>query len=414
MTSAGPFGWWPLGMGFERFHGFLGGATNQWAPDLVRDNGFVDPGSPEEGYHLTDDLVSQAMRFVQDQQQASPGRPFFLYMATGAMHSPHQVPAGWSERYEGRFDGGWEAWRADAFARQQVSGLVPPATVLTEQPPWVAAWESLPAADRRVYARQMEVCAGFLSHTDAQIGRVIDFLAAMGVLDNTIVMVLADNGASAEGGPHGMFNHVGPEVTEAAALAGRVDELGGLRAHGHYAWGWAWAGNTPFRLWKRYSWLGGVRVPLIVHWPAGMAQEHVGQVRSQFCHATDLMPTILEATGVAVPDVLDGVSQRPLDGRSLVATINDADVPNTPRTQYFETMGSRAIYVDGWKATTNHVDSTIHAERELIPGSHDFDADEWSLFHLDDDFSEAHDRSQAEKETVHDDGNGEHDYPEHF
>jgi arylsulfatase A-like enzyme len=397
-TASGPFDRWPLGMGFERYYGFLSGWTNQWSPDLARDNGPIEPpASPEDGYHLTEDLASQAIRFVQDQQQAAPDKPFFLHFAPGAMHDPHQVPEAWIEPYQGRFDEGWEALRQQTFLRQQESGVVPPGTTLPERPPWVAAWGDLSADERRVFARQMEVYAGFLTHTDAQIGRLLDFLARIEVLENTIVMVLSDNGASAEGGPHGVLDQAAPDV---ASMLSRIDDFGGHRAFNHYAWGWAWAGNTPFKLWKRYSWLGGVRVPLIVRWPAGISAADNGEVRGQFCHAVDLMPTILAAAGVDVPGTLDGVAQQPLDGASILPTFGDAGSPRPRGTQYFETLGSRAIYHDGWKATTDHVDSTRPAERELIPGSHDFESDSWSLFCVEEDFAETHDLAEAEPERL--------------
>jgi arylsulfatase len=383
-TSAGPFDQWPLGVGFERFYGFLGGLTNQWTPDLVRDNGFVgQPCSPDEGYHLTEDLATQAIRYVQEQQQAAPGKPFFLYLATGAVHSPFHVPGEWVDRYRHCFDGGWQAWRDRTFARQRDLGVVPPGTVLTERPAWVPAWEDLSPDERRHFALQMETFAGFLSHTDAQIGRVMDYLRRTGVLDNTVVLLLSDNGAAGDGGPRGSW----PEGD------------GRFQTRRLYAWSWAWAGNTPLRLWKRYTWLGGVRTPLVVRWPARIPQEDNGLVRAQFVHAIDLMPAVLEATGVEAPDVLDGVTQQPFDGSSILATLDDGTSPPPRRTQYFELMGSRAIYHDGWKATTDHV-ADYGIEPRLLQGSRNFDSDRWSLFHLDNDFSEAHDVAAQNPDRV--------------
>lgn len=392
---AGPFDRWPLGMGFERYYGFLGGATNQWTPDLVCDNGFVEqPSAPEEGYHVTEDLAARAIRFVQDQQQATPEKPFFLYFAPGAMHSPHQVPGTWVEQYAGRFDAGWEAWRQETFQRQLELGVVPPGTALTERTSWVQSWETLSSGERRLYARMMEVYAGFLTHTDAQIGRLVDFFATIGVLDNTIIMVLSDNGASADGGPHGILDAAADDVE---TMLDRIDDFGGFHGFNHYAWGWAWAGNTPFRLWKKYTWLGGVRVPLVVHWPAGIADS--GGLRTQFCHAVDLMPTILDASSVAQPGTLDGVSQLPLDGASLAGTFANSDHPSPRNTQYFEMMGSRAIYHDGWKATTDHVNGhPLH--QQLIEGSHEFDSDRWALFHVTEDFAEAHDLADTHPDKL--------------
>lgn len=405
-SASGPFDHWPLGLGFERYYGFLNGDTNQWAPDLVSDNGFVDPPrGPDEGYHVTDDLADRAIRFIQDQQQATPGKPWFCYFATGAMHAPHQAPADHIDAYRGRFDDGWEAWREATFDRQVAAGVVPEGTTLTERPPWVPEWDALPEAERRLYARMMEVYAGFLTHTDAQIGRVIDFLRATGRLDDTLVLLISDNGASAEGGPTGSFNEhrfTHDRLDDLDDTIARADDLGGFRAYNHYPWGWAWAGNSPFRLWKRYAWLGGVRTPLIAHWPAGIAAESAGQVRHQFCHAVDLLPTVLDLADVAAPPTVDGVDQQPLDGASLRATFDDAEAPSPRSTQYFEIIGSRAIVHDGWKATTDHIGAQISVERARVPGSHDFATDRWSLYHLDDDFSEAHDLADQHPARVAD------------
>jgi arylsulfatase A-like enzyme len=403
-SASGPFDHWPLGLGFERYYGFLNGDTNQWTPDLVADNGFVDPPArPEDGYHLTEDLADRAIRLIQDQQQASPGKPFFCYLATGAVHAPHQAPAAYIDAYRGHFDDGWEAWRARAFDRQVALGVVPEGTTLTERPPWVPDWDALSAGERRLYARMMEVFAGFLAHTDAQVGRVVDALRAGGLLDDTLVLLISDNGASAEGGPTGSFNEhrfTHDRVDDVADTLARIDDLGGFRAYNHYAWGWAWAGNTPFRLWKRFSWLGGVRTPLIAHWPAGIAAAAAGEVRDQFCHAVDLLPTVLDVAGIEAPVTVDGVDQLSLDGASLRATFDDGDAPSPRSTQYFEIVGSRSIVHDGWKATTDHVGAQISVERERVPGSHDFATDRWALFRLDDDFAEAHDVADQHPDTV--------------
>jgi arylsulfatase len=395
VSASGPFDRWPLGLGFERWYGFHGGDTNHWAPELTRDNGYADaPREPGSGYHLTEDLADRAIAFVQDQQQATPGKPFFLWFATGAMHAPHHVAPEWWEPYRGRFDDGWEAWRERTFARQQHLGIVPAGTTLPERPPWVKPWHECSADERRLYARMMEVYAGFLTHTDAQLGRLFAHLETLGLADDTIVMLCSDNGTSAEGGPTGSLNEhrfTHDRLDDLADTVARIDDLGGPRAYNHYPWGWAWAGNTPLRLWKRYTWLGGVRTPLIVRWRAGI--EARNEVRSQFCHAVDVMPTLLDAIGVTPPETIDGHAQQPLDGRSLVPTFTDAGAPSPRRTQYFEMLGSRAIYHDGWKATTDHVGGQMSIERELLEGSNDFATDRWSLFHLDDDFSEAHDRA---------------------
>ena len=392
-SASGPFERWPLGLGFERYYGFLNGDTNQWTPELVRDNGFIDPPSgPEQGYHLTEDLADQAIRLIQDQQQATPNKPFLLYFAPGATHAPHHAPRSWIERYRGRYDDGWEACRARIFARQVEMAIVPAGTTLTARPSWIQEWAGLSADQQRLFARMMEVFAGFLTHTDAQIGRVLAFLERLGVLDDTLVLVLSDNGASAEGGPIGSFNEhrfIHDRVDDLQDTLARIEELGGFRAYNHYAWGWAWAGNTPLHLWKRYTWLGGVRTPLIARWPRKLGG--AGEVRTQFCHAVDVMPTILDAASVAVPETIDGVAQQSLDGASLLPVLADAGAPTPRRTQYFEMLGSRAIYHDGWKATTDHVGPQLSIERELVPGSGDLDKDHWALFDLETDFAEAHD-----------------------
>jgi arylsulfatase len=395
-SASGPFDRWPLGLGFERYYGFLAGDTNQYAPELVRDNGFIDaPSRPDEGYHLSEDLADQAIRLVLDQQQSTPGKPFFLYFATGAMHAPHQAPAAWIDRFRGRYDDGWEAFRERAFDRQREIGVVPAGAALPEHPPWIPRWNELPADERRLYARMMEVYAGFLAHTDHQIGRLLDFLAGRGLLDDTLVLLLSDNGASAEGGPLGSYNEhrfTHDMVDDPAELLARAGDLGSPRAYNHYAWGWAWAGNTPFRLWKRFAWLGGVRTPLVVHWPRGLLAR--GEVRGQFCHAIDLFPTVLDCVGVAAPASVDGIAQQPIDGASLRATFADEAAPDPRKTQYFEMLGSRSIFHDGWKATTDHVGLQLTVERERVAGSHDFEKDHWALFHLGEDPTEARDVSE--------------------
>lgn len=400
--SAGPFDRWPLGFGFERYYGFLHGDANHWAPNLVRDNHYVEPGAtPEDGYHLSEDLATQAVHYVTQQQQAAPDRPFFLYLALGAVHSPHHVTPEWIEPYRGRFDDGWDAWRHRVHARQRDLGIVPDGTELAAQPEWIPQWDDLGAAERRTFSRQMEVFAGFLTHTDAQIGRVVDQLARLGVLDDTVVMVVSDNGASAEGGVVGTFNehrfteHV-PDSSE--RNADYDDVLGGARTYPHYGWGWAWAGNTPLRLWKRYTWLGGTRTPLIVHHPNGFAAR--GEVRNQFVHAVDLAPTVLDVAGIAAPEVVDGIAQQRWDGASIASTFDHADLPSPRAVQYFEMLGSRSIYVDGWKATTDHVSRGVVDEETLLLGSRDFDQDRWSLFDLDHDFAEAHDVADEHPERL--------------
>jgi len=401
-SAAGPFDLWPLGLGFERYYGFLQGDTNHWAPNLVRDNQYVEPPrGPEPGYHLSEDLSETAQRYVLDQQHGAPGKPFFLYFALGAMHAPHHVAPEWVEPYRGRFDGGWDAWRQEIFARQRSLGVVPEGTILTERPSWVAAWSDLSADERRMHSRQQEVFAGFLTHTDAQIGKLLDRLAEIGLLDNTIVLLFSDNGASAEGGQHGSLNEhrfTAPIRESVADNLAVLDDWGGPRIYNHYSWAWAWAGNTPHRLWKRYTWLGGTRTPLIVHWPAGIRAR--GEVRSQFAHAIDLAPSVLDAIGLVAPEEIDGVRQQPVDGASLVPTFDDPSSPDLHQTQYFEMLGSRSIYHGGWKATTDHISTGVLDEEELAIGSRDFAQDHWELFDLEKDFSESTDLSNEHPEVV--------------
>lgn len=400
-TAGGPFDLWPLGLGFDRYYGFQHGDANHWTPTLISDNHYIEaPARPEDGYHLTEDLVDQALRMVLDQQQATPGRPFFLYVAPGAGHAPHHVPQQWADAYRGRFDHGWERWRAEAFERQRATGVVPEDATLAARPPWVQDWDALSDDERRVFARMQEVFAGFMSHADHHLGRLFDGIAALGQLDNTIVMLCSDNGASAEGGTIGSVNEHrfahGHGDDFADNLAG-LEDLGGFRSYNHYPWGWAWAGNTPFRLWKRYTWLGGTRTPLIVRWPQGITDP--GGVRSQFCHLVDLFPTILDACGVSAPSVVDGVEQQRIDGASLRATFSDPHAPEIRTTQYFEMLGSRSIYHDGWKATTDHVSQGVPDE-SLLDGSRDLEADRWSLFRLTDDFTEAHDLADVHPDVL--------------
>jgi len=401
-SAAGPFDCWPLGVGFERYYGFLQGDTNQWTPNLVCDNHYVEPPSrPEEGYHLSEDLANQAVRMVQDQQQAAPGKPFFLYFALGAMHAPHHVAPEWVDPYRGVFDKGWDAWREEVFTRQLARGVVPEGTLATPRPDWVQAWSDLSADEQRLYARQQEIFAGFLTHSDAQIGRVLSSLGQLGVMDNTLVLVFSDNGASAEGGVRGTFNEhrftdrVHESLDDNLA---HFDDWCGFTSYSHYSWAWAWAGNTPHKLWKRYTWLGGTRTPLIAHWGGRIAQP--GAVRGQFAHAIDLMPTVMAAAGLEIPETVDGVAQQPVDGVNLLPVLEDPATPELHHTQYFEMMGSRSVYHQGWKATTDHISWGVVDEEELATGSRDFAEDRWELYDLSADFSEAVDRASDEPERL--------------
>jgi len=400
MSAGGRKDRWPLGRGFERFYGFLGGETDQFHPDLYHDNHQVDPpATPEEGYHLTDDLADMAIRYIKDLRAVSD-RPFFCYFAPGAAHAPHQAPADFIERYRGRFDQGWDAWREQVFERQAASGLLPSGTRLSERPSWVPAWDDCSADERRLYARMMEVYAGMLEHTDHCIGRVVDFIESLGELDNTVVMVMSDNGASAEGGPQGSFNELyffnfEPESLE-ENLA-RIDDLGTSRAYNHYPWGWAWAGNTPFKRWKRETHEGGVTDPLIVHWPERLGRP--GETRHQYLHAIDVVPTLLAEIGITPPAHIAGVAQSPIEGVSFAPTFDDADVPAPHVTQYYEMMGSRALYHDGWKVVAFHplVNVDYGDGRDARAP---FDQDDWELYHVAEDPSEIDDLAAVEPDKL--------------
>ncbi|HEU4349278.1 MAG TPA: arylsulfatase [Actinoplanes sp.] len=407
-TAAGPYDRWPLGRGFERFYGFLGGDTSQWHPDLVYDNHQVEPPrTPEEGYHLTEDLADKAIQFIADAKQIDPTKPFYLHLCPGATHAPHHVPVEWANRYRGAFDDGWESYRERVFARQKELGVVPPDAELSRHDPDVPQWESLSDDQRRLYARMMEVFAGFLSHTDHHIGRVLDFLDTIGERDNTLVMVISDNGASAEGGPTGTTNEAqffnnAPEPFE-ASLA-EIDELGGPKHFNHYPWGWTWAGNTPFRRWKRETYRGGTSDPFIVSWPKRIAG--TGQVRTQYAHAIDIVPTVLDLLGFEPPAVIRGVTQTPLHGVSLVPTFGDAEAASAHRTQYFEMMGHRAIYHDGWRAVCPWPGPSFaeagkgFGEPISADTLADLDAHGWELYHVAEDFSESHDVAADHRERL--------------
>ncbi len=397
VSAAGPFDRWPLGRGFERYYGFLGGDTHQYYPDLIHDNHQVrPPKTPEEGYHLTEDLVDHAIEFIADARQVAPDKPFFLYFAPGAMHAPHHVPREWADRYKGQFDDGWDAYREKVFQQQKRMGVLPPDTRLSSRDPDVQAWDALSADARRLYARMMEVFAGFLEHTDHHIGRLIQFLEGTGQLDNTLIMVVSDNGASAEGGPHGsvnenlFFNNV-PERLEDSLPA--IDELGGPKYFNHYPWGWAWAGNTPFRRWKRETYRGGTSDPFIVHWPKGIKAR--GEVRSQYAHVVDMLPTVLECLSLEAPKQVRGVTQSPIQGVSFARSFNDAKAESLHRTQYFEMFAHRSIYHDGWRAVCP-VPGPSFKEAGMDFGEmaiteeklRELDAHGWELYHVAKDFSE--------------------------
>jgi arylsulfatase A-like enzyme len=391
MSLGGPRDHWPLSKGFERYYGFLAGETDQYHPDLVHDSHQVlPPLTPDEGYHLTEDLADRGIQFLQDLRAYSPDKPFFLYVAPGACHAPHQAPPEFIEPYRGHFDAGWDVWRDGVFARQQAAGLLPPGTELSPRPPWVPAWDTLSDDQRRLFSRMMEVYAGFLTHTDAQVGRLLDFIEVLGELDNTVVMVMSDNGASAEGGPNGSFNELYffnfvPESIDENLR--RIDDLGTPHANNHYPWGWAWAGNTPFKRFKRDTHEGGVCDPLVVRWPTGLGRP--GTTSHEYVHVVDVTPTLLDLIGVTAPDEIAGVAQSPHDGVSFSHLLHDPASPSTHLVQYYEMLGSRAIYHAGWKAVVFHPPALMAYDGSDATRS--FDDDVWELYHVAADISECHD-----------------------
>lgn len=400
--ATGPFHMWPTGLGFDRYYGFLNGETNMWTPNLIRDQSHIEPpATPEQGYHLEADLADQAIGYVRDLRLHTPERPFLLWYATAAPHAPHQAPAEWIDRFAGRFDQGWDEWRDRVFARQIELGVVPAGTTMSPRPPWIEPWDGIDADRRRLYARMMECFAGFLAFTDHQIGRLLDHLEATGELDDTVVVFVSDNGCSAEGGPNGSWNqlrhYISDEPDDIADELAHLEDLGGWRSSGHYPWGWAFAGNTPFRRWKRYTFEGGVRDPLIICRPGGAG---AGELRHQYCHAVDIMATILDLVGVDMPAVVGGVEQLSVDGVSLAPVIEDARATEVRTEQYFELWGSRAIYADGWKAVTDHVNQLTAAERDVIPGSSDFAQDRWALFDTRNDMTESTDLAERHPDRL--------------
>jgi arylsulfatase A-like enzyme len=403
MNLAAPRRNWPSGRGFERWYGFLGAESNQWYPDLVYDNHPVDPPkTPEEGYHLTEDLTEKALEFIKDAKAIAPDKPFFLYYAPGACHAPHHAPKEWIDKFKGQFDMGYEAMREQTLARQKEMGLVPPETELpplnpigtTETrkgpddkpfPPLdvTKPWDTLSDKEKRLFSRMAEVYAGFLAHTDFYIGKLLDYLEWAGMRDNTLVILVSDNGASGEGGPDGsvnenlFFNGIPDDLDTNLKM---LDELGGPKTYNHYTNGWAMAFNTPFKMWKRYEFNGGTADPCIISWPAGMKAR--GEVRDQYHHAIDIVPTVLDCLGVESPATIKGHVQSAFDGVSMRYAFDDAEADGARKTQFYSMLGSRGIWHEGWKAVTTH---------PTIAGWSHFNDDEWELYHTDVDRSELHD-----------------------
>lgn len=397
ITQSGPFDRWPTRMGFEKFYGFFGGETDQFEPTLV--DGTTPVQRPAgKRYHLSEDLADKAVNWVRAQQAVTPDKPFFIYFAPGAAHAPLQAPPEWIARYRGRFDQGWDAIRFEILARQKKLGVVPRNTELTPRPAGLPAWDSLTPDQKRIASRLMEVYAGFLEHTDVQVGRLMQALKDGGEFDNTLfIYIVGDNGGSAEGGLRGSRNYMGaiqgmPE-DEARTLA-RLDSLGGPDTYPHFPAAWAWATNTPFQWTKTVaSHLGGTRNPMVVSWPKRIADQ--GGIRQQFGHVNDIMPTILEAAGIAPPNQVDGIRQKPLDGVSLLYSFSDPRAPERHRTQYFEVFGHRAIYHDGWMASAFHQRLPWQV---IANDSKRFEDDRWELYDLRSDFSQA--RNLADREPA--------------
>jgi arylsulfatase len=403
---------WPTGRGFERFYGFLGAETNQWYPDLVYDSHPVDqPSLPEDGYHLTEDLTDKALEFIKDAKVVAPDKPFLLYYAPGACHAPHHAPKEWIEKFKGKFDMGYEEIREQTLARQKQMGIVPATTQLPPINPigtpdnrtgpdgkpfpaldYTRPWDALSADEQRLFCRMAEVYAGFMGHADHQIGRLLDYLEDTGQRENTVVVVISDNGASGEGGPDGSVNEMKfangiPDSIEANLAL--LDELGGPRTYNHYPTGWAMAFNTPFKMWKRYEFNGGTSDPCIISWPKGITAR--GEVRDQYHHAIDLVPTILDALGVDPPETIGGHVQTDFDGVSMRYSFDAGAIPSARTTQFYSMLGSRAIWHAGWKAVTTH---------PTISGWGNFGKDTWELYHTDSDRSELRDRAAEEPERL--------------
>lgn len=395
-SAAGPFDQWPLGRGFDRFYGFLEGETDQFHPDLVCDNHAIEPpGGPEDGYHVSEDMIDQLLKMVSDSKGVRPDRPFFAYVPFGATHAPHQAPASYLEKYRGKYDEGWDVVRERWFKRQLESGVIPEGTQLAPRNPGVDAWDDLPENQQKLACRLQEAFAAFLDHTDDQIGRLVDGLREIGQLDNTVVVVLADNGASQEGGPFGVMHEMkffnGILETPDEAIA-KIDDIGGPHSHTNYPWGWAQCGNAPFKWYKQNTHEGGVHVPMMVHAPGKIDPSQAGTKRSQFVNVSDIVPTIYELVGVTPPETYRGIEQLEVTGHSFASVFADPAAPATNTLQYFEMAGSRALItqIDGaaWKAVCKHKKGA------------DYDTEQWELYCLSDDWSECNDLAAQDPDKL--------------
>jgi len=399
----GPFDHWPSGGGgFEYFYGFIGGENNQWDPALHEGTTPVEPpATPEEGYHLTEDLADHAINWIRTQKALMPDKPFFVYFSPGATHAPHHVPKEWADKYKGKFTQGWDKVREETFARQKALGVIPQDAELTRRHDEIPAWDDMPDDLKPVLEREMEVYAGFMEHTDYHVGRVIDVIEELGIMEDTLIFaIIGDNGASAEGTLHGAFNEMANfngmaalETTE--FMLSKMDEFGSPESYNHYAVGWAHAMDTPYQWTKQVaSHWGGTRNGTVVHWPKVIKDK--GGIRSQFCHVIDVAPTILEAAGLPEPTFVNGVQQSPMEGTSMVYTFNEAEEPERHEIQYFEMFGNRGIYYKGWSAVTKHRTPWLMSSQKMLP----FDEDIWELYDGSKDWTQANDISKERPDML--------------
>ena len=385
VSVSGPFDRWPTGSGFDKFYGFIGGETNQWAPAIFDGVTRVEHRiSPD--YHFTVDMTDQAIRWVSAQKTLTPDKPFYMYFAPGATHAPHHAPKEWIAKYKGQFSNGWDKLREETFARQKQMGIIPANTKLTPRPKEIPAWADMSAEQKRLFERQMETFAGFAEHTDNEVGRLVSQLETIGALENTLFFyIVGDNGASAEGGPEGTYNEMmalNGIVGKAEQMMSHIENWGDATTFPHYAIGWAWATNTPFQWTKQVaSHFGGTRNGMVMHWPKGVKAK--GEIRSQFHHVIDVAPTALEAAKIPQPKTVDGIAQRPMDGVSMLYSADAPKAADTRTTQYFEMFGNRAIYHEGWVAATRHSIPWLMAP---LPSVKD---DVWELYKVDEDFSQS-------------------------
>jgi arylsulfatase len=404
IASGGNRSEWPLQKGFDRYYGFLGGETNQWFPDLTEDNRFVDqPYGPDKGYHVSRDFADKAIEMLRDQKSANPSRPWFMWFCPGANHAPHHAPAEYIAKYKGKFDDGYDAYRTWVLERMIEKGVMPKGTELTPINPMpqdvanpgdaVRPWDSLSADEKKLFSHMAEVYAGFSEYTDAQVGRIIDHLEQTGQLENTLIFYCADNGASGEGSPSGsvnenkFFNNYPDALSENLKY---MDRLGSVDTYNHYPTGWAVAFSTPFQMFKRYSYAGGTCCPMVIHWPAGIKSK--GEIRNQYSHSVDIVPTILECVGLEMPKEFNGVQQWPLSGTSMRYSFDAApDAPTQKHRQYYAMLGTRGIWEDGWKAVATHA---------ALTGKGHFDQDPWELYHVDIDRSESKNLAKEQPEKV--------------